>query len=75
MTDLSTHPHTDQDPVLDTCPTCQHPLSAHDRIGLRWCAATKLGVGQRDCVCSAAAGNQAAAGASWAQIRHGSAAR
>ena len=45
MTDLSTHPHTDQDPVLDTCPTCQHPLSAHDRIGLRWCAATKLGVG------------------------------
>ena len=75
MTDLSLHPQTDQDPTLELCPTCQHPLSAHDRIGLRWCAATQLGVGQRDCVCSAAAGGQTGAGASWAQIRHGSAAR
>ena len=74
MTELSLHAHTDQDPVPETCPTCQHPLSVHDRIGLRWCAATKLGVGQRDCVCPASAG-QAAGGASWAQIRQGSAAR
>ena len=75
MTDLSLHSQTDQDPSLELCPTCQHPMSAHDRIGLRWCAATKLGVGQRDCVCSAAAGSQTTGGASWAQIRHGSAAR
>ena len=45
MTDLSLHPQTDQDPSLELCPTCQHPLAAHDRIGLRWCAATQLGVG------------------------------
>ena len=75
MTDLSLHPQTDQDPTPELCPTCQHPLAAHDRIGLRWCAATQLGVGQRDCVCSAAAGSQTDAGASWAQIRQGSAAR
>jgi len=34
------------------CPTCEHPLSAHDAIGVRWCAATKLGVGTRECICS-----------------------
>jgi len=75
MTDLSLHPQTDQDPTLELCPTCQHPLPEHDRIGLRWCAATQLGVGQRDCVCSAAAGSETTTGASWAQIRQGSAAR
>jgi hypothetical protein len=71
MTDLFLHPQTDQDPTLELCPTCEHALTAHDRIGLRWCAATQLGVGQRDCVCSAAT----SAGASWAEIRNGSAAR
>ena len=75
MTDLSLHPQPDQEPTLELCPTCEHPLTAHDRIGLRWCAATQLGVGQRDCVCSTAAGSQTSAGASWAEIRHGSAAR
>jgi hypothetical protein len=75
MTDLSQHLGTDQDSTPELCPSCQHPMSAHDRIGLRWCAATRLGVGQRDCVCSVAAGSQTSAGASWAQIRHGSAAR
>jgi len=43
MTDPS---HTDQDPTRDRCPTCEHPFSAHDRVGARWCAATQLGVGQ-----------------------------
>ena len=75
MIDLSINPHADQDPTLDLCPTCQHPMSAHDRIGVRWCAATQPGVGQRDCVCSVAAGSSSSTGASWAQIRHGAAAR
>jgi hypothetical protein len=34
------------------CPTCKHPLAAHDAIGVRWCAATTLGVGNRECICS-----------------------
>jgi len=34
------------------CDTCGHPLSVHDATGLRWCAATKLGVGTRRCICS-----------------------
>ena len=38
--------------AADLCPTCQHPLVAHDAIGMRWCAATKLGVGHRECICS-----------------------
>jgi len=34
------------------CPTCRHPLIAHDAIATRWCAATQLGVGSRECICS-----------------------
>jgi hypothetical protein len=34
------------------CPACEHPLSAHDAIGMRWCAATKLVIGTRECICS-----------------------
>ena len=75
MTDLSSSSHTDQDPPLDLCPICQHPLSAHDRIGVRWCAATQLGVGQRECMCSVVVGSSSSTGASWAQIRQGAAAR
>ena len=37
------------------CERCGHPLVAHDALSLRWCAATKLGAGARDCICSAAA--------------------
>jgi hypothetical protein len=37
--------------AADLCPTCQHPLVAHDAISTRWCAATKLGIGRRDCIC------------------------
>jgi len=33
----------------DLCRTCGHPLSAHDAISLRWCAA---GVDNRACICS-----------------------
>ena len=34
------------------CPTCKHPLVSHDAISARWCAATKLGIGRRECICS-----------------------
>jgi len=37
--------------ATDLCPTCQHPLVLHDAISTRWCAATKLGIGRRDCIC------------------------
>lgn len=43
---------TDINPLLDLCPACQHPRLSHDPIGLRWCAATQLGVGRRECICS-----------------------
>ena len=39
----------------DICATCQHPVAVHDAIGKRWCAATKLGVGARACLCVAVA--------------------
>jgi hypothetical protein len=38
--------------AADLCPSCKHPLASHDAIGLRWCAATKLGIGDRECICS-----------------------
>ena len=38
--------------AADLCPSCKHPLVSHDAIGARWCAATKLGVGHRECICS-----------------------
>ena len=34
------------------CPACKHPLVTHDAISARWCAATKLGIGRRECICS-----------------------
>ena len=36
----------------DLCRTCGHPLSAHDAISLRWCAASELGVENRASICS-----------------------
>jgi hypothetical protein len=36
----------------DLCRTCGHPLSAHDAISLRWCAASELGAENRACICS-----------------------
>ena len=41
-----------KDVAADLCPACKHPLVSHDAISARWCAATKLGIGQRDCICS-----------------------
>jgi hypothetical protein len=41
--------------AADLCPTCKHPLVSHDAISARWCAATKLGIGRRDCICSGVA--------------------
>ena len=40
------------DAATDLCPTCKHPLASHDAISARWCAATKLGIGRRECICS-----------------------
>ena len=38
--------------AADLCPTCKHPLVSHDAISMRWCAATTLGIGHRECICS-----------------------
>jgi hypothetical protein len=38
----------------NVCPTCQHPLSSHDAISSRWCGATAVKGGHRDCICSLA---------------------
>jgi hypothetical protein len=43
--------------AADLCPTCKHPLVSHDAISARWCAATKLGVGHRECICSGVVAN------------------
>jgi hypothetical protein len=43
--------------AADLCPTCKHPLVSHDAISVRWCAATKLGVGHRECICSGVVAN------------------
>jgi hypothetical protein len=75
MSDQSSISSTEQVPNLPLCPACEHPMSVHDRVGLRWCSVTQLGVGRRDCVCSVTVGSRSSAGASWAQIRQGSAAR
>ncbi|WP_369255183.1 RGCVC family protein [Geodermatophilus amargosae] len=44
-------PHADAPPGCDACP---HPVSAHDRIGLRFCRATLDSALARGCVCPAA---------------------
>lgn len=36
------------------CGSCPHPLAAHDRIGLRFCRATRAGDIDRGCVCRVA---------------------
>ncbi|MFQ1002864.1 RGCVC family protein [Modestobacter sp. SSW1-42] len=41
-------------PEAPGCPACAHPMSAHDRIGVRFCLATTAGGTDRGCVCSAA---------------------
>lgn len=38
----------------DLCPTCGHSVGGHDVIARRWCAATQLGVGRRECICTEA---------------------
>jgi hypothetical protein len=43
--------------AVDLCPACKHPLDSHDAISARWCAATKLGVGHRECICSGVVAN------------------
>jgi hypothetical protein len=38
----------------DLCQTCKHPMVLHDAISVRWCVATNLGIGHRECICSGA---------------------
>lgn len=52
MLTLPTATPTAAAPSADLCPACHHLLAAHDVISVRWCAATSLGIGQRDCLCS-----------------------
>lgn len=52
MSDLRLDLPTDAGPAPDLCQTCQHPMVSHDLISSRWCAATRLGTGDRDCICS-----------------------
>lgn len=52
MLTLPTAPEADLVPSADLCPACDHPLANHDAISSRWCAATSLGIGHRDCLCS-----------------------
>ena len=40
-------------PEAPGCPACAHPMSAHDRIGARFCLATAAGGTDRFCVCRA----------------------
>ncbi|MBB3674991.1 RGCVC family protein [Modestobacter versicolor] len=36
----------------ERCPACPHPMSAHDRIGVRFCQATVASSDEgRGCVC------------------------
>ncbi|WP_372671711.1 RGCVC family protein [Amycolatopsis kentuckyensis] len=43
------------------CPSCPHPLAAHDEIARRYCAATAAGQGtDRGCVCGTAADHKPA---------------
>ena len=39
----------------ELCETCQHPVSLHDAISSRWCAASGLAVGRRECICAGVA--------------------
>lgn len=39
-----------------SCDVCGHPVSAHDVISARYCAATASGALTRACVCPPAAG-------------------
>ncbi|MEV6910019.1 RGCVC family protein [Amycolatopsis sp. NPDC051071] len=36
----------------DRCPSCPHPLSAHDAIARRFCTATAAGGFSRGCTCA-----------------------
>lgn len=44
--------HLGDGATAEVCPTCQHPLVLHDALSSRWCAATRIGVGDRTCICS-----------------------
>ena len=52
MNDLPTSSHPGDGASPEVCPTCQHLLALHDSLSSRWCAATRLSVGRRKCICS-----------------------
>jgi hypothetical protein len=37
--------------AADVCDVCGHPTASHDRIALRFCAATQAGALSRGCLC------------------------
>jgi hypothetical protein len=39
------------DTAVPACPACAHPMSAHDVIAARFCAATTARESARGCVC------------------------
>jgi hypothetical protein len=52
----NTYPNTTEAPPGDqptvTCAACVHPWAEHDRIAVRFCAATTAEQHDRGCVCS-----------------------
>ena len=74
MTDLSINSRTNQDPALDRCPTCEHPFSAHDRIGAAGAPPPSSGSDNAN-ACAASRRHPSSTRTSWAQIRLGSASR
>ncbi|ACU36732.1 MULTISPECIES: RGCVC family protein [Actinosynnema] len=53
------------------CPTCDHPVGAHDEIALRFCAATEAGGLDRRCLCAGWAGDVGVAAPVRIGARHG----
>ncbi|MGY2002319.1 RGCVC family protein [Blastococcus sp. SYSU DS1024] len=52
MTTVLSHPVATEQPAgALSCTACPHPLAGHDRISLRFCAATRAHAGARGCVC------------------------
>jgi hypothetical protein len=43
---------SDEDKADGICGMCPHPLSSHDRISVRYCAATATKAESRGCVCT-----------------------
>ncbi len=51
-TPSATVPPIDEDTSRPQCAACAHDMTAHDPIGVRFCAATTAGALSRGCVCT-----------------------